>query len=192
MEFLPPANEVCEGYVFTGVCLSTGGMRAWLLTGGAWLLRVGACVVAPGGACVVAPGGCAWLLPGGGMRGCSGGHAWLLPGVCAWDMTRYGDTVNERAVCILLECILVNITFKTVKIYQAKNCLKDFALNSRAVSNKNIGRHTVLLSLWDVTLIDLISYLDFRTKYKMPIPTSFSFIFLRQVYCGRMNLKKKQ
>ena len=24
--FLPPANEVCEGYVFTGVCLSTGGV----------------------------------------------------------------------------------------------------------------------------------------------------------------------
>ena len=23
--FLPPANDVCEGYVFTGVCLSTGG-----------------------------------------------------------------------------------------------------------------------------------------------------------------------
>ena len=23
--YLPPANEVCEGYVFTGVCLSTGG-----------------------------------------------------------------------------------------------------------------------------------------------------------------------
>ena len=22
---LPPANEVCKGYVFTGVCLSTGG-----------------------------------------------------------------------------------------------------------------------------------------------------------------------
>ena len=22
---VPPANEVCEGYVFTGVCLSTGG-----------------------------------------------------------------------------------------------------------------------------------------------------------------------
>ena len=22
--FLPPANEVCEGYVFTGVCLSMG------------------------------------------------------------------------------------------------------------------------------------------------------------------------
>ena len=25
----------------------------------------------------------------------------------AWDTTRYGDTVNERAVRILLECILV-------------------------------------------------------------------------------------
>ena len=23
-ELLPPANEVCEGYVFTGVCLFTG------------------------------------------------------------------------------------------------------------------------------------------------------------------------
>ena len=44
-------------------------------------------MVAPGGrgACVVALGG--------------GGHV--------WDTTRYGDTVNERAVCILLECILV-------------------------------------------------------------------------------------
>ena len=28
-----------------------------------------------------------------------GGHA--------WDTTRYGDTINERAVRILLECILV-------------------------------------------------------------------------------------
>ena len=26
IEFLPPANVVCEGYVFTGVCLSTGGV----------------------------------------------------------------------------------------------------------------------------------------------------------------------
>ena len=45
--FLPPANEVCEGYVFTGVCLSAGGGgmrgclggRAWLLWGQhVWLL----------------------------------------------------------------------------------------------------------------------------------------------------------
>ena len=78
--YLPPANEVCEGYVFTGVCLSTGG-RAWLLRG--------VCMVAPGGGlCVVAPRGRAWLL---------GGRAWFF----RWD------TVNERAVRILLECILV-------------------------------------------------------------------------------------
>ena len=41
-----------------------------------------------GGACVVK----------GGMWG-KGGHA--------WGTTRYGDTINERAVRILLECILV-------------------------------------------------------------------------------------
>ena len=76
---LLPANEVCEGYVFTGVCLSTGG----------------ACVVA--GGCVVALGGHVWLLWGhawllwgamhgcswGGMPGCSGGvHG--CSGVCTW------------------------------------------------------------------------------------------------------------
>ena len=30
---LPPANEVCEGYVFTGVCPSTGGVSALLHAG---------------------------------------------------------------------------------------------------------------------------------------------------------------
>ena len=29
IRFLPPANLVCEGYVFTGVCLSTGGEGGW-------------------------------------------------------------------------------------------------------------------------------------------------------------------
>ena len=27
--FLPPANEVCEGYVFTRVCVHTGGGSTW-------------------------------------------------------------------------------------------------------------------------------------------------------------------
>ena len=64
--------------------VAPGGQHVWLLLGGcAWLL----------------PGGRAWLLRGG-MRGCSGGGN-------AWDTTRYGDTVNEQAVRILLECILV-------------------------------------------------------------------------------------
>ena len=98
----------------------------------------GACVVAPGGVCMVAPGGHAWLLRGGmcgcsgghvwllwgGMHGCFGGDAWLLGGHAwllqggmrgcsrgghAWDTMTHGDTVNERAVRILLECILVFI-----------------------------------------------------------------------------------
>ena len=109
--FLPPANEVCEGYVFTHGG-GEGGVRG--------CSPGGACVVAPGGACMVAPGGMrgcsrghAWLLPGG-MRGCSGGacmvalgghaclllggacmvvpggHEWLLPGGHAWLFPRGG------------------------------------------------------------------------------------------------------
>ena len=66
-----------------GVHGCSWGGHVWLLWGGVWLLW-GACMVAPGGACMVAPGG---------------GHV--------WDTTRYGDTVNERVVRILLECILV-------------------------------------------------------------------------------------
>ena len=52
---LPPANVVCEGYVFSHVCHSVHR-----------------------GACVVAPGGCMVAL--GGMHGCSGGlgHVWFL------------------------------------------------------------------------------------------------------------------
>ena len=79
---LPPANKVCEGYVFTGVCLSTwGGLSA-----GSW----GECMVAPRGVhgccqggCMVAGGGHACLLVGG-MHVCSGGagHVWLLQGAC--------------------------------------------------------------------------------------------------------------
>ena len=75
----------------SGGCVVAPGGHAWLL----W----GACMVAPRGACMVAPGEHAWLLLGG-MHGCSGGGH-------VWDTTRYGDRINERAVRILLECILV-------------------------------------------------------------------------------------
>ena len=58
------------------------------------------------------------VAPQGGIHGCSGacmvfsggdvvfsrGHAWFFPGE---GMRRIRDTVNERAVRILLECILV-------------------------------------------------------------------------------------
>ena len=60
---LPPANVVCESYVFTGVCLSVhvGGClvlgAAWSGRGGAWstgcLLRGGVC----------SPGGTWWRPP---------------------------------------------------------------------------------------------------------------------------------
>ena len=105
---LPPANEVCEGYVFTGVCLSTGEGRAWLPGGHVWLPR-GMCGCWQGehvwlpGACVV-DRVCVWLLGAymvagehtwlpGGMHGCQGcmaavgacvvamGHVWLLGGM---------------------------------------------------------------------------------------------------------------
>ena len=95
---LPPANEVCEGYDFTGVCLSTGRGRAWQ----------GACMV--GG---YVAGGCAWQ---GGMHGRGvhvvGGHAWQAGGHACHarpppQILWLRHTVNERAVHILLECILI-------------------------------------------------------------------------------------
>ena len=55
------------------------------------------------GACVV-KGGHAWQK--GGMHGKGGGCAWQEGGH-AWDTMRYGDTINERAVRILPECILI-------------------------------------------------------------------------------------
>ena len=58
---LPPANEVREGYVFTGICLSTGG----------------ACMVGRGGMHCWQGGMHGWQ---GGMHGCWGG-VWLL-GAC--------------------------------------------------------------------------------------------------------------
>ena len=95
------------------------------------MVAEGACMVARG-ACMVAGWAC---MVAGGMHGCRGvcmvvgghawlpgGHAWLLEGMhgqgacvvaggCAWlqgGMHRIRqDTVNERAVRILLECILV-------------------------------------------------------------------------------------
>ena len=113
-----------------GMCGCCWGEGMCGCSRGACVVALGACMVALGGACMVALGGHVWLLGGAcmvaargtmhgcsgvGVCGCSGGacmvalgaHAWLLPGGRAWDMTRYGDTVNELAVRILRECILV-------------------------------------------------------------------------------------
>ena len=93
-------------------CLSVhrGGMRG---------CSGGACVVARG-ACMVALGGHAWLL-WGGMCGCSrGGPAWFF----RWD------TVNERAVRILLECILV-LLFEIKNLYCVRNWMIIFVFLKR-------------------------------------------------------------
>ena len=97
-----------------------------LSTGGACVVARGACMVAPGGmrgcsggvhgcsggACMVALGGMRGCSGGGmcgcsrgGMHGCSGGACVVALGGHAW-LFRW-DTVNERVVRILLECILV-------------------------------------------------------------------------------------
>ena len=99
-----------------GVCGCSGGM--------------GACVVAPRGCAWFYSGGHAWFYSGG-MHGFIRGHAWFylggvhgfiqggvhgfiwggmrgfIRGGRAWFFRIQWDTVNERAVCILLECILV-------------------------------------------------------------------------------------
>ena len=80
--FLPPATKLWQGDVFTGVCLSTGG-RAW---------QSGV-----GGRGSLHGGGHVW------WRVCvAEGHAWH-----ASPQQILRDTVNERAVRILLECNLV-------------------------------------------------------------------------------------
>ena len=66
-ESLPPANVVCEGYIFTGVCDSVnGGVACVVARGGvhdsSW--GWGMCGFCQG-VCVVFPGGRAWFLPGG-------------------------------------------------------------------------------------------------------------------------------
>ena len=114
-----------------GVCDYEGGMRgcsrgvcmvAW---GGMCGCSGGVCMVAWGEACMVALGGHMWLLQGG-VHGCSGGrgvHGCL--GGHAWDKTRYGDTVNERAVGILLECILVSLVISFM-LNKIRKHLKNF------------------------------------------------------------------
>ena len=111
------------------VWVAQGGMHG-CSRGHVWLLW-GACVVAAGGACMVSPGGHAWLLPGGGacVVAPGGGACMVAPrggvhgcsqGGRAWDTTSYGDTINEWAVRILLECILVPVRFCRVSLQYRK------------------------------------------------------------------------
>ena len=114
-KLLPPANEVCEGYVFTGVCLSTG-WRAWRGCMAGACMAGGACVVGGmcgRGACVA--GGHAWQ---GGMHcmagACmAGGHAWQgaymaggmhAEGACMAGGMHGGGHVWQRGMCGRAAC----------------------------------------------------------------------------------------
>ena len=111
---LPPATKLGEGNIFRSVCqeFCPGGC-AWQ-RGRVWQWGVhgrGACMA--GGMC---GGGHAWQ--GVSM---AGGHAWqegvhgrgtCVAGGCAWQILQ--DTVNEWAVRILLECILVILIYSEI------------------------------------------------------------------------------
>ena len=106
----------CKGYVFTGVCLSTGGGGWCLLPGGG---APGRGVPAPRGP---HPGGClVWEVPApGGVPGQGG--AWsggcLVRGVPArgvWWRTPPSRRLLWRTVRILLECILVKWNVQSVE-----------------------------------------------------------------------------
>ena len=117
VHLLPPANEVCEGYVFTGVCLSKpgGGGRVWFYLGGmhgfigghAWFYLGGgmrgfirgACMVLFGGvgmrgfirgACIVLFGGVPCYYSEGACVVLFGGHAWFYSGGRAWFFQFFG------------------------------------------------------------------------------------------------------
>ena len=109
-----------------------GGGHAWLLgdmhgCGGGGMhgcQGVGVCMVARGHAWLLGGMRGCWgaFMVAGGMHGCrgtymgAGGHVWLLSGMCgSWGACivvggmrgTQRDTVNEQAVRILLECILI-------------------------------------------------------------------------------------
>ena len=101
--FLPPATKLGQGYIFTRVCDSVYEGGGACMTGGhVWRE-----------ACMA--GGCVWLggvWQGGAWQGgaCMAGgmHDTHIPHTHPpGQVIRLWHTVNERAVRILLECILV-------------------------------------------------------------------------------------
>ena len=120
MSFLPPANEVYEGNVFTGVCLSTGGgvsIQGGSLTRGSLYRGVSV----QGGSLSrgsLSKGG---LYPGGLCpRGCLSIGVSVQGGLCLIGSLSRGGLLSgrppplsgkERAIRILLECILVSTCF---------------------------------------------------------------------------------
>ena len=114
--YLPPAKEVCEGYVFTRVCLSTGGAcmaggRAWqgghrwqgIVHGGGHVWWGGVC---GRGACMV-----------GGVHG-RRGHAWCWGGGRACHGRYHGirSTSGLYASYWMHSCLSIKVSVKTVPL----------------------------------------------------------------------------
>ena len=139
-----------------GACvIAPGGACVVALGGHVWLLLRGVCMVAPrGGSHMVAPGGHAWLLPGGVCVVALGGDAWLLPGGVhgCYQGGVHGirrDTIHERAVRILLECILVLFCFDVFSF------IIEFIFNKEKLCNFKI------VNIFFCSLIFFKSFYDF-------------------------------
>ena len=75
-------------------------------------------------------GGGAYVAGGGRDMHGRGGHAWHAHPPPA-DTTRYGDTVNERAVRILLECILVLLLNQELSCNSVKKVMAHYSQHFR-------------------------------------------------------------
>ena len=156
-----------------GACMVLSGGHAWLLGGRAWFCLGGCVWFCPGGmhgfvwggmrsfsrgACMVFSGGRAWFFSGGCMV-FSGGACMVFSGGRGGVHRIRRDTVNERAVrilleCILLECILVTGVFTfckcmfLVSVSSSMCCnflLISFAFSSPLSLTKSITLFRVIL-----------------------------------------------
>ena len=160
LQLLPPATKLGQGNIFWSVCQQFcpqgGGGHAWFYSGGACVVLfggacvvlfrgcvvlfgghawfyLGVCVVLFGGACMVLFGGACVVLFRGSMCGFIRGHAWFYSGGRAWFFQFFRiqwDTVNERAVRILLECILVFTMPSTKRTFVCSTCLEIYSILS--------------------------------------------------------------
>ena len=118
-------------WFYSGACMVLFGGHAWFYLGGMHGFIRGVCMVLFGGHVWFYLGGMHGFIGGhawfylGGMHGFirghawfySGGHVWFYLGGHAWFFQFFriqSDTVNEWAVRILLECILVKNVFINV------------------------------------------------------------------------------
>ena len=116
--FLPPANEVCEGYVFTPVCQSFcsrgGGFPQCMLGYPPETRHPPRSTPTPGPGNPLGPDSThrrsqhpREQTPPPGTRHSPGSRPPLLGSDTPSAQCMLGDTVNERAARILLECNLV-------------------------------------------------------------------------------------